>query len=173
MSLPSNRHVLGRILLKRQKKNVSIKNESSIMDDDRVSGEVWIHDYSVWKDKKWLFSTSTAYDWCTYQLSSRYYNLLVRVFRADFFSVIEWSWSARRNRGPCSKLWTNFVVRSSYHILSWKKKTGTEDSNPSIRLAQVTGKATWYIRVLVSARRERNMSHTTAVSCGWELQEYQ
>ena len=80
-----NPHVLGRILLKRRKKFVPTKNESNVKADDRVR----MHEHSVWTDKKWPFATSTAYDWCTYQLSSRYYNLLVSIFGAGFLLIIE------------------------------------------------------------------------------------
>ena len=82
------------MLLKRPKKIVPTKNESNIKADDRVR----IHEYSVWKDKMCPFATSTAYDLCIYQLSSRYYNLLVRIFRAGFVLIIESSWSALRNQ---------------------------------------------------------------------------
>ena len=76
------------MLLKRPKKIVPTKNESNIKADDRVR----IHEYSVWKDKMCPFATSTAYDLCIYQLSSRYYNLLVRIFRAGFVLIVVRTW---------------------------------------------------------------------------------
>ena len=137
---------------------------------------VQMHEYSVWEDKRWYFATSTAYDWCTYQLSSRYYDLLVRTFRAGFVPIIRWSWSALRNRGPSSELSANFLVRSSYHILSPEKSAWyrrCEHDNPLCTRAYYWRICLVYASTRIRETEKRDMSHTTAVSSEWELQQYQ
>ena len=120
----------------------------------------WVrtHEYTVWKDKKWPSATSTAYDWCTYQLSSRYYNLLlvVRIFRAGFVLIIEWSWHALRNRGPSSGLSAIFSRSIELSNFESIKKYIVQ----KIRTRHTTGDATWYIRVLVYARPKNEIWRT-------------
>ena len=66
------------------------------------------------EDKKWVFATSTQR---TIGVPTRY-RVDITVSRAGFVLIIEKSWSALRNRGPTLELSVNFLVRSSYHILS-------------------------------------------------------
>ena len=158
-SIPSNQHVLGHILsLDCPKKIMPTKKEKNIKADDRER----MDEYSAWKKKKRPCATNTGYDWCTYQLSSRYYNLLLRIFRAGFVLIIECAWSALRNCGARLGLSVNFLVRYFESV----KKHLVQKIQPR------DPRCTYYWRaylVLASTRiretEERDISHTTAVSC--------